>query len=260
MLQPRTVVAFLALCILAGCAPSEEEVSFDARRKLLVRQNQGIRELIEEQEKGSLVPTGRFLIGVSEQITGDLLRSQLPFERPLGKRFVVRIDSATVLLRDKFGVITMRGEVHRPATPDRKTALRIYGGLGAVAIDPKTDILSIQIAIDHIELVQAGLLEGVLGAGGKKFLAQKGRKLLQDALPQLAVPVRLGRSIHVPAIQEGALQLDSLEVPLDLSVERVIAARGMLWATLNAEVGKVRGAEQGLGVAVKKKPRGGGAK
>jgi hypothetical protein len=35
----------------------------------------------------------------------------------------------------------------------------------------------------------------------------------------------------------------------------VIAAGGKLWVTLNAEVGKVTGAEEGLGVAVKKKPK-----
>jgi hypothetical protein len=65
----------------------------------------------------------------------------------------------------------------------------------------------------------------------------------------------LGRSIHVPALTEDALQLDSLNVPLDLSVERVIAAGGKLWVTLDAKVGKVTGAEEGLGVRVKTKPK-----
>jgi hypothetical protein len=255
MSRPRLLTALLAASVLAGCAPSEEEASFLAKRELLRRQNQGIRELIEEEEKGSLVPTGRFLVGVDETIVGDLFRSQLPLERPLGKRFVVRLERATVLLRDKFGVITIEGELHRPQTPDRKTAIRVHGGLGAVAIDPATQQLRVTIAIDHIELLQAGFLEGVLGRGGKKFLAEKGRPLLQDALPQLEIPVVLGRSIHVPAIREGALQLDSLVVPLHLSVERVIAAQGKLWATLHAEVGAVTGAEKGLGVTVGKKSR-----
>ena len=66
------------------------------------------------------MPTDRFLIGVDESIVGDLLRSQLPLERPLGKRFVVQLDSATVSLRDKFGVITIEGNVHRRETPDAR--------------------------------------------------------------------------------------------------------------------------------------------
>jgi hypothetical protein len=256
MSRPRALAALLlAATLLAGCAPSEEEVSFVARSELLRRQNQGIRELIQEEEKGSLVPTGRFLVGVHESIVQDLLRSQLPLERPLGKRFVVRLERATVLLRDKFGAITIEGEVHRPATPDRKTAVRILGGLGAVEIDPVTNVLHVEIAIDHIELLQAGILEGILGHGGKKFLAEKGKPLLQDALPQLEVPVALGQSIHVPAIEEGAIRLDPLVIPLHLSVARVPATGGKLWVTLNAEVGKVTGAEQGLGVAVGKKAR-----
>ena len=70
----------------------------------------------------------------------------------------------------------------------------------------------------------------------------------------------LGRSIRVPAIEESGFRLDSLVVPLDLSVERVIAASGKLWVTLNATVGKVTGAEQGLGVSVRKKPKAAGAR
>ncbi len=101
--------------------------------------------------------------------------------------------------------------------------------------------------------MQAGLLEGIIGRGGKKFLADKGRGLLQGAIPNLQIPVALGRNINIPAVQEGGIKLDSLVVPLNLSVERVIAAGGKLWVTLHAEVGKVTGAEEGLGVAVKKK-------
>lgn len=255
MNRRRLLLGLLALASLAGCAPSEEESQYLARKALLTRQNQGIRELIAEAEQGSMVPKDRFLLGIDERIIAQLLSAQLPIERPLGKRFRVRIDSASVLLRDKFGAITIGGTVYRPQTPDRKTALRIYGGLGAVSIDSVTDMLSIAIALDHIELVQAGLLEGVLGHGGKKFIAEKGRDRLQEALPRLEVPVALARRIRIPAIEEGAVRLDSLEVPLDMSVERVIAAGGKLWVTLNAEVGAVTGAEEGLGVVVKKKQK-----
>ena len=256
----RLVALVIVAGLVTGCALSEEEASFLAKRDFLKRQNQGIRELIEEEEKSSLVPTGRFLVGIDETVVGDLLRSQLPLERPLGKRFVVRLERASVLFRDKFGAITLDGEIHRPQTPHRKTAVRVLGGLGAVAIDSVSDLLHIDIAVDHIELLEAGLLEGVLGQGGKKFMAERGRALLQDELPRLTVPVRLGQSIHVPPIREGALQLDSLVVPLHLSVERVIAAGAKLWVTLDARVGTVTGAERGLAVDVKKKPRLGGGK
>jgi hypothetical protein len=249
----------LAAGLLAGCAPSGQETDFLARKASLQRQNRGIRELIAEAERGSLVPTDRFLVGIDEKIVADLLRSQLPLERPLGKRFIVHLHSATVLLRDKFGAITIEGSIYRRKTPERKTAVRILGGLGAVAIDPKTDLLSVSIALDRIELLEAGILEKFLGSGGKKFIAEKGRGYLQDALPALKIPVGLAQNLRVPAIQEGPIQLDSLVVPLNLSVERVIAVGGKLWVTLNAEVGKVTGGEEGLGVAVKKKPRKPGA-
>lgn len=249
------VAVLLAALLLAGCAPSEEETSFLARQALLTRQNTGIRELIAEAEAGTLLPTGRFLIGLDESVLAGLLASQLPLERPLGERFIVHLEKAEVSLRDKYGAIVIEGNVHRSATPDRRTAVRIHGGLGAVTIDPATDMLNIKTAIDHIELVQAGILEGVIGRGGKKFLAEKGRELLQDAIPTLQVPVVLAQRIRIPSIQGGEIELDSLVVPLDLSVERVLAAGGKLWVTLGAEVGEVIGAEGGLGVAVGKKPK-----
>jgi hypothetical protein len=245
----------LGLVLVAGCSPSQEESDYQARKALLLRQNRGIRELIDEAERGTMVPTDRFLIGIDEKIVEQLLRAQLPLESPLGKRFVVRIEHAQVLLRDKFGTITLEGEVHRRATPDRKIAVRILGGLGAVAVDTTTDMLSIAIAIDRIEVLQAGILEGVLGRGGKKFLAEKGRGVLQNAIPRIQVPVVLTRKIQVPAVDATSIQLDSLSVPLNLSVERVIAAGKKLWVTLNAEVGRVTGAEEGLGVRVKTKPK-----
>jgi hypothetical protein len=147
--------------------------------------------------------------------------------------------------------------VHRPQTPDRRTAVRVYGGLGAVQIDSTSNLLTIQIALDDIEILQAGILENLLGSGGKKFLATKAKGYLQDALPPIQVPVGLAREIRLPPIKSGAVTLDSLEIPLDISVERVIAAKQKLWVTLNAQVGTIAGGEQGLGVAIKKKKKGG---
>lgn len=247
--------ALLVAALLSGCAPSEEETTFLERQAILERQNQGIRELIAEAEQGTLIPVDRFLVGIDEKILLELLRSQLPLERPLGKRFVVRLEQATVQLTDKYGLMTIEGEVHRIATPQRKTKVRVLGGLGAVQVDSTTNTLSVKIAVDRVELLEAGLLEGVLGRNGRKFISDKGRELLEDKLPTLKVPVSLAQDIRVPAFQEGSIQLDSLRVPLDVSVERVIAVGGKLWLTLQAEVGTVVGAEEGLGVSVGRKSK-----
>jgi hypothetical protein len=257
---PTTNVAALAVLLAlaatgVGCAPSDQEAGYHAKRALLVRQNQGIRELVQEAEKGTLLPEDRFLIGVDESIVADLLRAELPLERPIGKRFVVRLESAQVHFRDKYGEIVLEGNAFRPETADRRTAVRVHGGLGAVVIDPATDLLTIAIAIDDLEILQAGILENVLGRGGKKLLAQTAKEKLGDALPKIRVPVGLAHDVRVPSIREGALQLDSLRIPLDLSVERVIAARQKLWITLDAKVGEIAGAEEGLGVSVGKKKK-----
>ena len=251
-------LAALAALAAAGCAPSEEEAAYHARKALLERQNQGIRELIDEAEKGTLVPVGEFLVGIDEKIVGDLLRFGLPIEKPLGKHHVLRVEKAEVLFRDKYGIVTVDGVVVRRDKPERRIAVRAHGGLGKVEIDPVNDRLNLDIAIDDVEVLEAGILEGVLGRGGKKLVATKGKELLEDALPTIQVPVGLARGIRVPPIQEGPITLDSLHIPIDLSVKRVIAAGRKLWVTVDAEVGTITGAEEGLGVTVakKKKPKG----
>jgi hypothetical protein len=243
----------LLAALLAGCSPSDEEDAYLARRALLLRQNQGIREMIVDAEKGQLIQDEEFLVGIDETVVADVVRAGLPIERPLGKHFRVRLETATVRFRDKYGTIDVEGVLFRPSTPDRKTAVRVHGGLGQVKIDPQTGKLVIKIAVDDIELLQAGILDRILGAGGKKFVALRGRELLQDALPDIEIPVALAQDIRIPAVRAGAVQMDSLRIPIDLSVKRVLAARTRLWVAFDAKVGTIEGAEGGVGVRVGKK-------
>ena len=243
----------LLLGVLSGCSPSDEESAYLARRALLTRQNQGIREMIVDAEKGQLIQDDEFLVGIDEQVVADVVSAGLPIERPLGDHFLVRLETATVRFRDKYGTIDVEGVLFRPSTPERKTAVRVHGGLGEVKIDPKTGKLNIKIAVDDIELLEAGILDRVLGQGGKKLIATRGRELLQDALPDIEIPVALAQDIRIPAVRAGAVQMDSLRIPIDLSVKRVLAARTRLWVAFDAKVGKIEGAEEGLGVRVGKK-------
>jgi len=250
---PRAALVLLAV-LLAGCAPSGEESEFVARRALLQQQNQGIRELIAEAEHGSLVPADRFLIGVDEKVVSALLRSQLPFDLPLGNSFVVRVSDATVQLRDKIGRFRLQGEIHRPVTPERRAGVEVTGSVGVVRIDPGTGLLTMNITLDHLELKEAGPLERVLGPGGRKFLGEPVRGILQQAMPPLQIPVAFTQDLRLPGFHDGPVQMDSRVVPLGLSVERVLAMEGKLWVTLHAAIGQVSGGAPGLGIDVKLGP------
>lgn len=255
MTRRFALLCFLFAAILAGCSPSDEEVRYEAKKALLERQNQGIRELIDEERQGKLVPPDQFLVGIDDDIVADLFRLELPLERPLSDKFRIRLEKATVAFQDKYGSIVVEGAVFRPQTPERRTAVVVHGGLGAVTIDPKTNLLQIKIAVDDIELVTAGILDPVLGNAGKRLIAQKGKEKLEEALPTLQVPVALAQNIKVPAIKQGAIQLDPFQIPLDVSVNHVFAAAGKLWVTFDAKVGTITGAEKGLGVSVGKKKK-----
>lgn len=245
----------LVAILLAGCAPSGEKADFLARRAVLERQNQGIRELIAEAEQGSLVPADRLLVGVDEKVIVEILRARLPFDLPLGKQFVVRLSDATVLLRDNIGRFQLQGEIHRPGTPGRRTAVEVTGSLGAVRIEPGTGLLTMSVVLDHLEVKEGGLLEKVLGRGGQKFVTGNARGLLQEALPPLQIPVAFTQDLHLPGYHDGSIQLDSLVVRLGLSVERVLAVDGKLWVTLHGGIRQASGAGPGPGIHGKLTPK-----
>jgi hypothetical protein len=259
----RTAALLAGTLTLAACGgPSEEEVAYQARKAALERRLQGLRELVAEAERGSLIPTDRFFVGVGETLVGDLFRSQLPLEQALEDRFVVRLESAEMEFRDKYGAVRIAGSVHPAAFPSRTVALRIQGGLGAAEIDPDTGILRVRVAIDHIDVAQAAGLERLLGEGAIRYLGERGRELLERAIPPLEVPIALERDVPVPAVEEKGVRLGALEVPLEVSVERVLAAAGKLWVVFDARVGPMKGGAEGLGVEIDKRakpaPRGSG--
>ena len=258
MLAHALPLLLVLVALLAGCAPSERERTFHSRKALYERQNRGLRELIEEASRGSLVPVDEFLVGVDEKIVAEIFRAGLPVETSVGERVILRIEQATVHFEDKYGDVTVLARLIRRAAPDKGVVVRARGGLGAVEIDPATDRLKIKIAIDHVEIEKAGMLDGVLGGAAKDLIAARGKTILEDAIPPIEVPVGLAQTIRVPALQEGPVALDSLVIPLDVSVKRVLAVNRKLWVTLNAEMGTIQGAEGGLGVDVRKKKRGGG--
>ena len=253
----RLAIASLVACALAmaGCGPSEDQAAHEARKVAWERRIRGLEELVAEADRGSLIPRDRFFIGVDEKLVADLFRSQLPLEQPLEDRFLVRLESAEMQFRDKYGAVRIVGRIHPKRFPERAIGLRIDGGLGAAEIDPVTGILKVQIAIDHIDVAEAGGLEGALGGGVIRYLGSKGREILQAAIPAIEVPVSLSRSVPVPAVEEKGVRLGALEVPLEVSVERVIAAGGKLWVSFDASVGAVTGGEGGLGVEIEKKPK-----
>jgi len=249
-------IGSIALAIAGvACGPSEEQAVYEARKIALERRIRGLQELVAEAEKGSLIPADRFFVGVDEKLVGDLFRSQLPLEQPLEERFVVRLESAEMRFRDKYGAVHIEGRIHPKALPARSVALRIDGGLGAAEIDPETGTLRVQIAIDHIDVAEAAGLEGMLGGGVIRYLGAKGREILQEAIPAIEVPVTLSQAIPVPAVQDKGVRLGALEVPLEVSVERVLAAGGKLWVSFDARVGAVKGGEGGLGVDIDKNPK-----
>jgi hypothetical protein len=251
------VLALLIPIALSACGPSETESLHRARRAELERRNQGLRELIAEAERGSLLPRDRFMVGVDEALAREIFASRLPLERVVGGVARLHLESVTFRFHEKYGTVRIEGGIRPRGLPLRPVALRNQGGLGSAEIDPGSGILRLRIAVDHVTLVEASGLEGLLGRGALGALGSEARDLLAEALPPLEIPVRVERAVPVPALEEGGVRLSALEVPLAVAVERVLAAGGKLWVMFDAAVGPVRGGDGHLDVEIdRRRPKG----
>lgn len=251
----RGVRLGLVLCAVlaaAGCGRSDDEAAYRARKAELERRIQGMRELLAEAERGSLVPRDRFAVGVDERLLGALFASQLPWERPVAGVFVLRLESAVMRFHEKYGTVQIQGRMRLRPFSGGELALRLVGGLAGAEVDPETGVLRLRVAIDHIDLLEARGLAGLLGRGALNYLGGAMRDALVPAIPPVEVPVTLEHAVPIPAVAAGGVSFSALEVPLEVSVEKVFAAGGKLWVVFDAQVGPVRGGEGGLGVEIRR--------
>jgi hypothetical protein len=257
--MPRRRLSFhisiaLTLASLLGCFPSDEETRFTAQRALLQRQVQGLGQLAVEVERGALLPPGHFVVGVSEELAADVLRTQLPMERELGDRFVVRLESAEMRFRDRFGEVRIVGTIHWKRAPRHRWALRITGGLGSAKLKPDTGKIQLSIAIDDVQVLGTKGLERVFSSSAARYLGGKGRQALTSALPPLEIPVQFETALSLPAIEKEEVGLGHVKVPIEASVDGLVAANQKLWVIFKAEIGPVEGADGGLRIDVHARP------
>jgi hypothetical protein len=226
--------------LLFGCRErSGSATAARAEAAILRRQVDGLRDLVGMAEKGTLTRPDEIVIGITEDIVGQLLDTSLPLEAVVSDRFRVRLDSAEVNFRSSQSVIVLRGRVSPVRSADTYADLQLAGGLENLEIDPSSNRLTGRVVLDHLEVQRAAAVgtESRLVKSLLDGLAETGFESLGAVIPRLEIPVRVEPSITVKGFGEGAFSVQPGRLPVRLSVARVIPFNGRLWILLETSAG-----------------------
>jgi hypothetical protein len=228
-------VALAGAGLLAGCGSREPpEVARDrAFESFLMTQIADTKQLLARAESGQLSTKDRIAIGITEGVVKQMLDASLPPEVVIGNRVRLRIESAQPIFRGNNAGLLFQASARGVSLDDLTARLELAGTLERFRLDGTK--LRADVELAHFKVLEtslgntpAGLLEGLIG---------ENLGSLNDAIPDIEIPVHLEHSIEIGGLDEGVVRARAGALPLEVSVAEVIPASERLWVLLDAKAG-----------------------
>ncbi len=218
-----------------GCGGPKGGGEIHARRVVLQREVEGLRELVSRLERGEpALPNNDVLVSIDERLVKTLLEAQLPFQVDVDK-YHLRLDRAELTFRGS-PLVTLEGEIALRDKPGMAGEVRVLGAFAQIAIDKK-GALTTSVEVDHVDIRKLAGLEGFLGSENLNDVARTIRERIQGQIPGIAIPVQVQQAIDIPALTSGPVRLQAATMPLDIGVSQVLASTGSLWVAIRVKPG-----------------------
>ncbi len=234
----RLGVSCLLLALAARCGGGPSTGEHHAKLALLEREVSGLRASVAKLQKGEAVlPEDAVVVSIAEGVVMQFLTAQLPF--------TIEVESYRIELKDAKAnftgspAVTLQGAIVHKEHPDYVGEVRAIGALDRVEVDSSTGTLRARVAIDHVDLLQMGGLEKILGGGTLDELARRVRLQLAGKVPEIQIPVKIEQAIDLPSITQGPVRVQGASMPLAVSVADLFAGQGTLWIALNVVPGEL---------------------
>ena len=230
------MVPALAVLLLACQSKFEGGGDLRAQKVVLKREVDGLRAAVARLEKGQAVlPLDDIAIAIEDTLLRDLIAAQLPFEMDVD-RFHLSLTEAEAQFRGS-PVVRLRGALNLREKPELAAAVNVIGALEDIQVENASSTLRAKIAVDHIGIEKAAGIEQILSGSTLDEAARLIRLQLQDRLPLIQIPVKLQKSIELPAITTGPVRIDGASMPLQVAVSEVMAGQGRLWIAVHFQPG-----------------------
>ena len=227
----------LVLSAAAGCGRSDGAGELHARLSTLEREAEGLRVSVAKLERGEpILPEEAVVVSVSEAVIKAFLDAQLPFEAEAGS-FRIKLTQGEARFRGSPSV-HLRGSITPVDHPNLVGEVQAQGALEDLRVDADSGTLRATIAVDHVDLVQMGGLEGWIPNGSLNELARTVRKQIEGRLPVVQIPVKIEQGIDLPSVTKGPVRIRGAKMPLEVGVADVYAGRGILWVAIGVVPGE----------------------
>jgi hypothetical protein len=229
--------AFAALASGALFPACHRQTATTADQAVLDRRRQGLAGLMAAARRGSLLPFSKMLVVADERLVQQVMAATLPFERVIVDRYRIRVSRAEVHFDDGFGLVRLDGEASFADRPETEghAEVTVFGGLDVVALDPESGVLRGSVKIIALDARRVNVY-GVKSSIVEDLVEQLGREKL-DSFSALAsaieIPVRLERSVTLPAVGPGEVRIDAATIPVRAAVSDVKAFGGKLWVSVD---------------------------
>jgi hypothetical protein len=233
---------------LAGCGEEAADRRRRAEGRVLKRQIENLKEMIQSTSEKRLVRQDWLAVAIDESAVKTVIEAGLPQEGLVAERFRVRVERAEVSFRSGASLVRLRAHVVDEKTAGRQADVVYEGGLDDIEVS-RDGRLRTRVLIDNVDLAEGQ--QAVADASGVASMAVKlaGRNLeiLQGLIPDLAIPVRLEQTIAIDGLGDGPVQVDPGELPVDATVARVLPLSGRLWVFLEVKTGPWRERQATIG-------------
>jgi hypothetical protein len=235
----RPLLVIGSAATLLSCQGPQAERESRAELAVLKREVQGLQELVQAEEAGTLIPPRSLAVGIRQDVVRRLLSAELPQDFVVENRLRIQITSAEVSFQSSQGLITLRGRVMRIDKPDDFADVMCLGSIGAPLVSSEGRLF-VRVNLDRFEIprvAKGGRESGVLRSA-VDGLSQEAVDAIGEGLPPLEIPVRLQQQIPVDGISSGPVRIRSGQIPLKATITRVFAMSGRLWFLIDVAVGR----------------------
>jgi len=238
LLTRWALVPVLALSALGCQSRFEGGGDLRAQRVVLQREVDGMRSVVSRLERGEpMLPLDDVAIAIDDALVRDILGAQLPFEADV-ERFHLTLKEAEVHFKGS-PVVRLRGSLVVRERPALEAAVTVIGALEDIHVDQETGTLRAKVAVDHLGIEKAAGIESVLSGATLDELARSVRLRIKEKLPPIQIPVKVQKSIDLPAVTRGPVRIDGARMPLAVAVSQVVAGQGRLWIAVHFQPGDV---------------------
>ncbi len=233
--------ALVLLCCAVACGRADP-----AARERIVERDQLRREVagyraLEGDAPGTVMDRKTdVIVTVTDTLLRSLLVAALPLTIELRNRAKITLTAAQVSFRANVARVDLTGHVQRTSYPHIAAAVELRGALDRFTVDTK-HALRARINIDDVAIdTPTGALAAFdpLVIAVLQSVVERSLPELTEALPSVAVPVRLDQAMNLPGFgPDATLSVEATSAPLTVTASRVIAFQNRLWIALHVELG-----------------------